>query len=388
MNITSTDPIYTYQMIDTDYYLPIIMDKYFLQSANGSGRVDSVLTTAAGSINPNNKNLTWADLALLNAEKIMAIAGQFAASGNQTIENLAHLKPDQVVGQWRDSTYGIGRGRIPYDVNVALMPAALYSISALAKGGIYANHQDWSALAASYAQIWEDEAPGFFRVTIPATEAKQRIGTYLERSSFLGLNQTSTIDSDIELYALALQGNNDLAQVTVMNSDDCFRLFLLNGSDQAAFSSFLNQTANNIRRTFPAGLMTDVGLLVANPAFGEEAVYAANFTTSAYHGTVVWSWQQAMMAKGLENQLLRCSGTEPPLFCSDESVRNNVLAAYNRLWDVIEANAEHLSEEVWSWRYEDGRFQFVELGDLPPPSESSPTGSPLQLSRDLKWISC
>ena len=370
MNITSTDPSYVYPMIDTDYYLPVLMDRYFLQSVNGSSRVEPLLSTDAGAINPANKNLTWADLALLNAEKIMDIAGRFAADGNQTIENLAHLKSDQIVGQWRDSSYGIGGGRIPYDVNVALMPAALHSISSLAKAGIYTNHQDWSTLAASYAEIWENQTPDFFRVTIPTEEAKQRLSTYTSRSSFPGPNQTSTIDSaNIEFSALALQGNNNLSQVQVMHTDDCFRLFLLNGTaNDTAFSTFLNTTASNIRRPFPAGLMTDVGLLVANPAFGTDPVYAANWTSSAYHGTVVWGWPQAMMAKGLENQLLRCntstSETEPPSFCSDESVRSNVLAAYNVLWDVIEANEEHLSEEVWSWRYEDGAFRFVELGDL------------------------
>ena len=36
----------------------------------------------------------------------MGIAGRFAAKGNQTVENLAQLKADQIVGEWRDSTYG------------------------------------------------------------------------------------------------------------------------------------------------------------------------------------------------------------------------------------------------------------------------------------------
>lgn len=36
----------------------------------------------------------------------MGIARTFAAEGNQTIDNLAHIKADQIVGEWRDSTYG------------------------------------------------------------------------------------------------------------------------------------------------------------------------------------------------------------------------------------------------------------------------------------------
>ena len=57
-------------------------------------------------MNPANRNLTYGQLALITAEKIMGIAGRFASKGNQTIENLARLKADQIVGEWRDSTYG------------------------------------------------------------------------------------------------------------------------------------------------------------------------------------------------------------------------------------------------------------------------------------------
>ena len=63
-------------------------------------------STTAGRINPNNTNLTYGQLAQTNAEKLMTIASQYAAAGNQTPSNLAHLRADQIVGQWRDSTYG------------------------------------------------------------------------------------------------------------------------------------------------------------------------------------------------------------------------------------------------------------------------------------------
>lgn len=115
--------------------------------------------------------------------------------------------------------------------------------------------------------------------------------------------------------------------------------------------------------------MTDVGMVIANPAYGNNPVYAQNWTTSAYHGTVVWSWQLAMMAKGLELQLSRCSSTSPPEFCALD-VYGNVKEAYNVLWDSIENNAEHLSTEVWSWTYEDGRFKYVDIGALAGGTES------------------
>jgi hypothetical protein len=69
-----------------------------------------------------------------------------------------------------------------------------------------------------------------------------------------------------------------------------FRHFLLNTTNQTQLTTFLNQTANHLNTRFPVGLMTDVGMLVANPAYGGDPVYAQNFTTGAYHGTVVWGW--------------------------------------------------------------------------------------------------
>lgn len=287
-----------------------------------------------------------------------------------------HLKEGEIVGEWRDSTYGIGGGRVPFDVNTALVPAALRAIAALSRAGIL----DFDAKTVdTYAQVWEDSTLPFFEVSIPISTAKSRLQSYASSLSPAVNSQSALLDSDpnpnITFHALALNGNNNLSKVAVMNSDTCFRLFLLNTTNQGQLTSFLNSTADSVRRRFPAGLMTDVGMLVANPAYGAESVYAANWTNSAYHGTVVWSWQLAMMAKGLELQLDRCSpssssNSSVPDFCADTSVYGNVKAAYNVLWDSIEKNERHLSTEVWSWIYDptgNGTFGYIDLGALPPP---------------------
>lgn len=323
--------------------------------------------------------MTYGDLARINAEKIMKTSAAFG-NGNLTMDNLIHLKNGEIVGEWRDSTYGIGGARIPYDVNTALVPAALRAIAALSRAGFFPTHADWNQTADTYAKVWEDNTLQFFEVRVPVSEAKTRISTYVKASGFNGTDQSATIDSDIVYHALGLQGNNNQNQVQVMNSDDCFRHFLVNSTNQTQLTSFVNSTANNIRRTFPAGLMTDVSMLVANPAFGADPVYAANWTNSAYHGTVVWSWQLAMMARGLELQLSRCmssssSSSSKPDFCTDMSVYNNVKSAYNILWDSIDANRAHLTTEVWSWTYGNGKFNFIDLGALPPPPGQNPTES-------------
>ncbi|CRG85832.1 Leucine--tRNA ligase [Talaromyces islandicus] len=392
--VFSTDPQYDYKMIDSEYYLPILMNQYFVQNSVGQSRADSFSSITAGTINPANKGLTYGQLAVINAERTMSLAAPFAGYNNQTRENLLHLKDGQVVGQWRDSAYGIGGGRIPYDVNTALMPAALRAIASLARNGFFASHSQWATLADQYAQVWEEETLQFFHVRIPQFEAQQLVSTYADTINFPGPNQTDTIDDDVEFHALALDGYDNQSQVLVMNTDDCFRHFLLNTTtNETQLTAFVNQTANNIRRTFPAGLMTDAGMLISNPAYGTDPEYADNWTSGAYHGTVVWSWPLAMMAKGLEQQLARCESTttetKKPEFCADSVVYNNVKQAYNTLWDSIEENTAQLSQEVWSWVYSSANDSFVAtpLGVMPPgPGESRQTESDIRQLWSLTFL--
>ena len=385
LNITSTAPSCTYIMVDTTYYLAPVMENYFVKSPVGQSRQSAFFSKKA-TLDFGDKGLTYADLALLNAEKVMMTSAAFAADGGQTEENLIHLEEDQIVGEWRDSTYGIGGGRIPYDVNTGLVPAALRAIAALSAAGFFPEHPNWKTTAAEYAQIWEEDTLQFFEVTVPEAEAKSLVTNYASTSGYGVPSNADNIASDVVFHGLSLNGYNNLSTVKVMNTDDCFRHFLLNTTNQTQLTSFVNQTASNIRQPFPVGLSTPVGMLIANPAYGGEPVYAANWTTNAYQGTVVWSWPMAMMAAGLERQLGRCTSSAAPDFCSDSTVRQNVLAAYNHLWDLIEANTPNLSTEVWTWQYRDGKYDFTELGALPPPPGSSPTESDIRQLWSLTFL--
>ena len=108
-----------------------------------------------------------------------------------------------------------------------------------------------------------------------------------------------------------------------------------------------------LMRPFPAGLMTDLGLLTANPAFVDKEA-RSRFSPSAYHGAVVWSWQQALFAAGLERQLSR---RDLP-----SGVRARLVAAQSSLWRAIRASRALQSSELWSWKYEGGRYQIVPFG--------------------------
>lgn len=383
--IVSTDPLYDYKMIDTDFFLPVVLAEYFIKNPVGKERAGELLNKTAVE-DPDNAGLTYGELATLNADKIINATAAFAAPGGQQEENLIRLKEGEVVGEWRDSAYGLGGGRIPYNVNTAIAPAGLRAIAALAEAGFFPDHPDWCKRAAKYAQIWEDKTLSFFEVEIPKKKAQSLVDKYVKQNNFPFPSHRKDISSSIRFHGLSLDGNNDQSIVRVMNTDDCFRHFLLNTTNQRQLSSFISQTADNILAPYPIGLTTDVGLLVANPAYGGDPVYSANFSHAAYHGTVVWSWQLSMMAKGLERQLGRCEAHSPPDFCRDKRLHDKVLRAYNRLWDVIENNQSILSGEVWSWQYEGDKFEPVPLGSLRPPDGSNPTESNVRQLWSLTFL--
>ncbi|KAI0107376.1 carbohydrate-binding module family 52 protein [Hypoxylon sp. NC0597] len=380
--IDSADPLCDYKMIDTDFFLLIAINEYFVNSAVGSSRRDLFFANNA-SVLSANRGFTYGDLTLATAEKIMKLTTDFEQSPIK--ENLIHLNKGQTVGQWRDSGNGLGGGRIPYDVNTALVPAALKSIAFLSSKGFFPSYPDWDKVASKRATFWEDNTLSFFRVDITVEKSRDLIANYVDVTGFPGKVDTSELDSPVAFHGLALDGKDQEPVVKVMNTDDCFRLFLLNTTDQAQLSAFLSQVADNILRPFPLGLSTAVGLVVANPAYGEGSVDVREFTESAYHGTVVWSWQLAMMAAGLERQLERCEH-EQLAYCTDSALHGRVLEAYNHLWDLIDTNREHLSSEVWSWVYRDGDFQYTPLGALPPPEGQSPVESDIRQLWSLAFL--
>src|SRR5262249_41683156 len=115
----------------------------------------------------------------------------------------------------------------------------------------------------------------------------------------------------------------------------------------------LDRDVESVMRPFPLGLMTEVGMLVANPVFGEPSLQD-KFTNHAYHGTVVWSWQQALFASGLARQLRRQDLPAP--------VRQDLLAAQQTLWRAIRASRSVQSSELWSWHFEGGHYVIAPFG--------------------------
>lgn len=85
------------------------------------------------------------------------------AGGNTDYRNLIALEDGCPVGQWRDSDDGLGGGRYPYDVNTALMPAALRAIAELARAGALDGLYGCE-IADELAEVWETSSLEFFNV--------------------------------------------------------------------------------------------------------------------------------------------------------------------------------------------------------------------------------
>src|SRR6185312_10922863 len=154
-------------------------------------------------------------------------------------------------------------------------------------------------------------------------------------------------EAPVRFHGLALDAAG--RPVPVMNTDEGFVLLFTNPEPPA-----LDQIAANLTAPFPRGLASPVGYPVANPAYLADPALRAKFSRSAYHGTVVWSWQQALLAAGLARQLERKE--LPP------ATKDGLRRAQKTLWGAIKATDELRHSELWSWKPVQGRMVAQPFG--------------------------
>jgi len=336
-------PIYDYGMVDDDFLLAPLAARWLL-SGPGHARAAGFLAEpdsrgerrGAGLV----RNLMW----------VVERAAPFADDPRAT--RLVGIKPGRMTGQWRDSEQGLGRGRYAYDVNAALVPASLDAAAQLAESGLldaYIDKDQRRRLmrARAHARVWTARAPSFFAADIPATNARSAIAAYATEIDVDSARALRSLDDrPLAFHALSLDEAG--SPIPILHSDEGFRLLLTEPTPAE-----LTRCLGAIMRPFPAGLMTDVGLLVANPALASD-VLRREFTRFAYHGTVVWSWQQALLAAGLERQLQRHD--------LPARSRAQLQRAREELWAVINRSKVLRTSELWSWSYANGQFRIEPFG--------------------------
>ncbi|PXA83450.1 hypothetical protein DMC47_43405 [Nostoc sp. 3335mG] len=340
---TSSDaPVYNYKMIDSDFLLAPVARAWLLDDPRGKAR-------AAAFLGETDQGARLGALMMRNIRLVVAKAEPFA--NDPRASNLIALNPGMDAGEWRDSNDGLGGGRLPYDVNAILLPAALEAAGKLNESGLlkpYLQAGDAALLdrLSTIAAIWRDKAPALFDQSIPAGTAKQAVSTYAKQADVPADPALRAIAGPVRFRALSLDAKGKA--IPIQNSDEGFALLFGRPS-----TAELTDTAALFTRPFPAGLRTGAGLLVANPVFASPSLQA-KFSPSAYHGTVIWSWQQALAAAGLARQLERADLAP--------ATRNALAIAQSCLWDGIDATREVQSSELWSWRYANGRYQVVAFG--------------------------
>lgn len=325
-------PICDYKMVDDDFMLAPVMAAYLGGRSATEAQAFLARRTAGG--------LVYRDLLLNNIRLVLDKAAPFASAPQW--QQLIGLKPGQVTGDWRDSADGLGGGTYSYNVNAVLVPAALRAIESLA--GVLGEQ---FASATSMAAQWEAHASELFRVECSEEQARAAVAVH---AAELGLDphaaQGSLAAGAHVFNAIALDAAGQ--PVPVLHSDFGFALLL-----QSPPAAAIERELAALMRPFPAGLMTDVGLLVANSAFAPPA-QRAMFGPDRYHGAVVWSWQQALLASGLARQRRR--GDLPA------STQQALADAERALWQAIGATRAQGNSELWSWQYSDGHFRMQPFG--------------------------
>ncbi len=332
---TDDTPVYDYKMIDDDFLFAPVFLRYLRMVSSRRAAAFLSRRTAEGE--------RVADAVRRQMAFVLARARPFAARPRR--DRLIALKPDQKVGNWRDSPTGLGGGRYPYDVNAVFVPAALEAVAAIYAGGWLPpqpGDPQRAEEARRLAAVWERRAPPLFAVSLPAARACAAVQAFARkrRVPFAGCVKRA---GALRMASLALDEKG--RPIPVLHSDTGFRLLFRKPPE-----SELLAILDSALRPFPAGLLTPVGMLVANPAYAAPRLQAM-FTRRQYHGMVVWSWQQAVMAAGLARQLARRD--------ISSSTRARLRAAHQAVWAAIAATRTRQAAELWSWRIARGRYRIV-----------------------------
>lgn len=330
------DAIFDYKMVDDDFMAAPVIAHYLLETQEGRARAREFL----GKKTPDGS--AYGTLLVRNLGYVIRRAQPFAKE--PVFTHLIGLNQGLTVGQWRDSLYGLGGdGLYPYDINVALVPAALDAAARLYASGLLNAYGQWQpADLEDMAAVWQRKAAPMFKVMLEHKEAKRRLARFTEALPGVKMTDADAIGFD----ALALDSLGE--PIPVMHSDIGYDL-LFNWPDNERMGT----AVSDIMKPFPTGLLSPVGMFVANPAYAAPQRYAI-FDRTRYHGTLVWSWQQAMMLAGIERQLQR-----------DDLTRVNrdlLVDARAKLQNVVRAQAALRRSELWSWTIKSGRMVAVPFG--------------------------
>jgi hypothetical protein len=376
MPVNPEDPLYDYKMVDSDFLLPLMACRYLCDDAIPAAERKAFLERVNSG---GEKNLVAllrnGDYVLRQAEPYVK---SFFESSRYSYRPMVRIKEGEGVGNWRDSLDGLGGGVYPADVNMELVPRSLESLDRIVRASLYNREElmqeaekahlariasmlgrDREVKLREWSQIWKSSRE-FFRVSLSPQEVRTRVKAYLERGVSDGERRyflhmpvdegisiqdfvygdriPSVLSRGLSFDALSLNG--DGSPVEVENSDCVFTLFLDEPDPQE-----VTRLLQVLALPYPLGLYTDVGVLVANPAFSCSEEHWKKLDRKAYHGTVIWSWQIYMLELGLVRQIERFSAMggqaelvakmKKTLLCIQKARERAGALANSELWSFI-----------------------------------------------------
>lgn len=321
-----------YKMIDEDFMLPILLREYLLDPKISDKDKKEFI----------NKNK---ELILKNIRFVLNMARN---------NGLISLKEGAgSVGNWRDSAQGLAYSKYPFDVNGILVPRAVADIGEMIGEGFFElkdlglnRIEEINNLVSKWRKIKEK-----FYLRFTKEEVERKIDEYLSKNKQLGEEEREYIEKmkqkipqeGIRFYALAL--DSEERPIPVINSDVSFYLFFGNPTEEE-----LVEILRQVIFDYPLGLfMPNVGILCANPIFADENLWYI-LDKYAYHGSVIWNWQIALIELGLIRQI--------ELNIENENLVRLLYTALVKIRQQIDNAEKQISglrnEELYSYRIENG----------------------------------
>ncbi len=376
-----------YRMIDDDFQLPVLVDRYLSRSDIPPARKRRFLSEPGPNGRPRLDDL------FRNVAFVAELARPYAEQPTPTNLVGFQYRDDEgfLPGSWRDSRAGYGNGRFAMDVNVVWVPKALEALEAIlqALNALGLSVREVSRIpldaAALEAYIRDPEilrsaiatwrgARRHFDIRLDPDAIRRRVSATLvsmadaERDYWQRRFSNDGADARA-LSFLALSLDSVGRPIPTANTDPATDLFLedyteeiLSGTaDPAAVLRMLDVFV----RPYPVGLFVEgLGPLVANDAFADPAVQR-RFRDDAYHSPrVVWGREVNLLFLGLAHQIEAAYDASGQLRNQSDAFQSYV-EALRRILETTRKAVEASGlrhAELWSYRIDRGTLRPVRYG--------------------------